>query len=280
MGSEGASGAAKQIYAFQSILVLVVTAEYWNRLIKNWHALDPFLAASAMAVTVLGILVLLGRRRRLSFAGMSLLVASYLVVVFPGGGNHEYLELLLCLLCAGLDPDDESEWQLFVGAVRWMACVIFFWAGIQKLVYGFYFEGQYLAYSISRETYANVFSWLMPTDELARLASYNGSPGTGPYLSHDRLFLLISNLTYIVEIALAPLLLVHATRRAAVIVAFLLLVGIESAAREIFFFFVLFNMLLLFLDSDLNRRLIGPVAVILGSMLLAHLGVLPEVVFN
>lgn len=269
-----------QLHAFQTILVLVIATEYWNRLIKEWSVVDAFLVLTPLAISALGVLVILGRGRRLAFVGIAAVVASFLVIIFPAGGNHEYLELVLCLLCAGLDIDDDAERRLLAGAVRWMTCVILFWAGVQKLVHGFYFRGEYLAYSVSRETYASVFSWLLPADELTRLASYDGSPGTGPYSTRGPLFLAVSNLSCIAEIVLAPLLWLRPTRAAAVIGALVLLLAIESAAREMFFFFVLFNMLLLFLETDLNRRLILPIAVALGCMLLVRLGVLPEVTFS
>jgi hypothetical protein len=269
-----------QLHAFQSILVLVIATEYWSRLIKEWDAANAFLVISPIAITALGASVLLGRRRRGAFLGIAAVVVSFLTIVFPAGGNHEYLELVLCLLCAALDFEAPEERRLLVDAVRWMTIVILFWAGVQKLVHGFYFEGQYLAYSVSRESYASVFSWLLPADELARLAAYDGSPGTGPYLTRDRLFLMTSNLTCILEIALVPLLLFRRTRRAGVFAALVLLVAIESAARELFFFFILLNMLLLFVDSDANRHLIAPLVVILGLMLLVRLGLLPEVTFN
>jgi hypothetical protein len=254
--------------------------EYWSRLIQHWQAPDTFLVVSPLAITGLGAAVLVGRWRRQAFLGLALVVGSLLTIVFPGGGNHEYLEFLLCLLCAALDPDVSEERLLLRDSVRWMTVVILFWAGVQKLVHGFYFDGEYLAYSVSRETYASVFSWLLPADELARLAALDGSAGTGPYATRDGLFLAVSNATYILEIALAPLLLFRATRRVALVLVLLLLLGIESAAREMFFFFVQLNMLLLFLDGDLNRRLIGPIAAVLAGMLLVRLGVLPEVVFS
>jgi hypothetical protein len=260
-----------RIAAFQSLLVLVIMTEHWSRVIRHWNLPGFFLVGSAVAVTALGGLVLLGRSRRIAFVGMALVVVSYLTIVFPGGGNHEYLELLLCLLCAALDSGDDKERLLMIDAVRWMTCVILFWSGVQKMVHGFYFEGEYLAYSVSRDTYASVFSWLLPADELARLAAYDGSAGTGPYVTQSRPFLLVSNLTCVLEITLAPLFLLRVTPRSCARCGSLLAV-IESAARELFFFFVLLNMLLLFVESDLNRRLIGPIAVILGCMLLVRMG--------
>jgi len=269
-----------QLHAFQSILALVIMTEYWSRLIQHWHEPDTFLVVSPVVITGLGVTSLTERWRRPAFLGIALVVGSFLAIVFPGGGNHEYLEFLLCLVCAGLDCDVPEERLLLRDSVRWMTGVILFWAGVQKLVHGFYFNGEYLAYSVSRETYASVFSWLLPAGELARLAALDGSAGTGPYVARDWLFSLVSNVTYILEIALAPLLLLRVTRRVALVGVFLLLLGIESAAREMFFFFVQFNMLLLFLDGDLNRRLIALIAVLLASMLLVRMGVLPEVTFT
>lgn len=271
---------AGQVHAFESILVLVIAAEYWDRLIKNWERPDLFLVASVAAISALGIAVLVGRARRPAFAAIAAIVAVYLSIVFPAAGNHEYLELWLCLLCAWIDTAHDGERKLLTDAVRWITCIVLFWSGVQKLVHGYYFDGEYLAYSLSRHTYASVFAWLLPPDEMANLASYDGSPGTGPYVVRDPLFLVVSNLTCALEVVLAPLLLLRRTRPLAVVAVFLLLVAIESAAREMFFLLLFGNMLLLFSATDLHRRLIVPAAIVLGCMLLVRIGVLPEVTFN
>lgn len=276
----GSALRVRQIDAFSIILAMVVAAEFWSRAILKWKHLDGFLISAVAAVTIFAGLACLTRWRRLGFAGLSVTLAAVVAWFFPATGNHEYLELIFCLLCLGLDPRRPGEGELLVRSVRWLVCVVLLWAGVQKIVHGLYFEGGHLAYSLSRETYRNVFSLLLPADELARLASYTGSIGSGPYRVGSLRFLVVSNLTYVVEIALVPALLWRPTRGFAVGAAVLLSIAIQSAAREFFFCLVLGNALLLFLESDVNRRLIVPMALLLACLLLIRAGVLPEVTFS
>lgn len=272
--------AARQVRAFEIILAMVLVTEYWCRAIAKWHDLDAFLLGAVAGVTAFGALVIFTTRRRLGFAGLSLTLAAVALRLFPATGNHEYLELLFCLLCAGLDLRRPQERRLFVDAARWLVCVILFWAGVQKLLHGFYFDGAYLAYSLARESYRDVFTLLLSADELARLASYSGDVGAGPYRVGSPMFLLASNLTYAAEIALVPALLWRRTRRFAVLATAILLVAIQSAAREVFFCLVLGNAFLLFLDTDRNRSLIAPLAIALACLILVRAGFLPEVTFS
>ena len=169
--------------------------------------------------------------------------------------------------------------RLFLRAVRWMACVVFFYAGVQKLVHGYYFHGELLAYSIGIEAFKPVLHLLLPPDDFMRLSHFQLKAGDGPYLVSSPLILVLSNATYIIEMGLVPLLVCRRTRPLAVVGAIVFLLGIEMAAREFFFGLIYINMLLLFLDRDVNRRLVGVFAAVLACMLLVRLKVLPEVIF-
>jgi hypothetical protein len=271
---------ARQIRGFAIMLAMVLAAEYWSRALQRWEHLDGFLIAAVAAVSFFSALAGATAWRRLGFAGLSITLAAVVIRFFPASGNHEYLGLVFCLLCLFLDPRRPGESALFVDAIRWLVCVVLFWAGIQKVVHGLYFEGEYLAYSLSRESYGSVFAWLLPAPELTRLAAYGGEVGSGPYRADGLAFLIVSNLTYAAEIALVAGLLWRRTRKLALAVTLALLIAIQSAAREVFFALVLGNALLLFLDSDVNRRLIGPLALLLAGLLLMRAGLLPEVTFS
>lgn len=270
----------RQIQAFSIILAMVVAGEFWSRAIRKWEHLDGFLMGAVAAVTLFAGIVCLSRWHRLGFGGLSVTLAVVVTWFFPATGNHEYLELVFCLLFLVLDPRRPGEGELLVSSVRWLVCIVLFWAGVQKLVHGLYFEGEHLAYSLSRETYRNVFSLLLPAKELSRLTSYSGNVGSGPYRASGLQFLVISNLTYIVEITVVPALLWRPTRKLAIGATIVTLIAIQSAAREFFFCLVLGNALLLFLDSDANRKLIGPMALLLVCLLLMRAGILPEVTFS
>ena len=56
-------------------------------------------------------------------------------------------------------------------------------------------------------------------------------------------------------------------------------VAIQAGARELFFGLLFTNAMLLFVRSDLNRRLVPLFAAVLVGLALVRFGVLPEMVF-
>jgi hypothetical protein len=269
---------ASKVRAFEIILLLIMGTEYWARAVLRWNDLSPLYGVSLASASVCCVVGLATRWRRVAFAGLALTQGAVIWAEFPGTGNHAYLELLFCMLCAFLN-DRGDEQQLFLRAVRWMVCVVLFWGGVQKVVNGFYSQGQYVAYSLSTDSFRQVLQPLLPAEEVARLRSYKGEVGDGPYLISSPLLLVFCHSVYIVELALVPLLLIPATRKLAVVGAVVFMLGIEAAAREVFFGLVFVNAILLFLPSDTNRRLIGVFAGGLALLMLSRLGALPEVTF-
>jgi len=268
-----------KVRAFRWIFVLIVCTEYCARAgakgndlgLSNWVAL-PLVAA-------LGAATLLTRWERLGFLALAVTQCLRIWHDFPGVGNHSYLELLLCLLCAFLDVGQAQERKLLLRSVRWMTCVVFFFAGVQKIVHGYYFRGELLAYSISIEAFKPFLHWLFPADDYARLSMYQGRTGDGPYLVSSWLVVLLSNFTYVLEIGLVPLLVWRRTRAPAILGALVFLASIESAAREFFFGLIYVNMLLIFFERDINRRILPVYVAVLACLLLIRLKVLPEVIF-
>ncbi len=268
-----------KVRAFEWIFVLVLFTEYCSRAALKSNDLGLDYWVSLPLIAALSVAALSARWKRLAFVGLAVAQTVRIWNEFPAAGNHSYLELLLCILCALLNVRDQEERRLFVRAVRWMSCVVFFYAGVQKVVHGYYFRGQLLAYSIGVEAFRPVLQLLLPHDDFVRLSHYHLQEGDGPFLVSGSLIMVLSNATYIIEIGLAVLLLLRRTRQLAVIGAIVFLVGIETAAREFFFGLIYINMLLLFLERDVNRRLVGVFGVILGCLLLVRLKVLPEVIF-
>ncbi|HVM96519.1 MAG TPA: hypothetical protein VMT89_09025 [Candidatus Acidoferrales bacterium] len=268
-----------KVRAFEWIFVLIVCTEYWSRvaLKANDQSLSSWIGLAL--VTSFGIATLSTRWRQLAFSGLAITRAVLLWNDFPGAGNHAYLEVLLCVLCASFSVHDGEERTLWLRAARWMTCVVFFYAGVQKLVHGYYFSGQALAYAIDIEAFRPILQLLMPHDEFLRLSQYHGKAGDGPYLVSSALVTLLSNATYIIEIGLAVLMALRRTRQIAVIGAILFVIGIETAAREFFFGLIYINMLLLFIDRDVNRRLVGVFAAFLACLLLVRWNILPELIF-
>ena len=269
-----------RVRAFEIIFVLTLATEYWSRGIPKWSALSWQYVASAIAITVLVLPSLTARWRREAFAAMG---AIHLYIgwrEFPATANHTSLELTICALGALLDIRRAEDRALIVLAVRWVVCVIFFYSGLQKVVHGYWFQGQYLTYALSSDADRRLLRYLLPSAEAARMTSYTGAVGDGPYLVSAPLFLAATNVVWVLELLAAPLLLARRTRPMAIVVCVLLMLGIESAARELFFGLVFVNGLLLFTPRDVHSRLVVPVCVVLALLLLSRLGVLPAMVFT
>lgn len=259
--------------------MLVIGVEYWCRGLARWHDLSTAYVASLGAATVVCLVALLTRWRRPALLVLAGVHAFVVWREFPAAGNHAYLEVMLCLLGAFLDPRDEIERTLYVVAARWLAVVILFYSGVQKLVHGYYFHAEYFAFSLWIESFRTVFRWLLPADEYARLTAFTGAPGDGPYFVRSPLVLAIANLTWIAEIALPAALLCRRTRALAVASAVGLICAIELAAREVFFGLLYVNLILLFLETDLHRRLVVPIALVLACLVAVRAGWLPTLVF-
>lgn len=268
-----------QVLAFERIAVLLIGVEYWCRGLARWQDLSPAYVAALGGATLLCLLAFVPALRRGAFLGLAATHAFTVWNEFPAAGNHAYLEVMVCLLAASLDPRRASDRVLYVAATRWMAVVILFWSGVQKLVHGYYFRAEYFAFSLWIESFRSVFRVLLPAAEYARLTAFTGAPGDGPYAVASPLVVAISNLTWIAEIGLAPLLLWPRTRRYAVLTAAGLIVAIEVAAREAFFGLLYVNLILTFLETRLATRLVAPAAALLAAMLLVRVGWLPPVTF-
>lgn len=280
MSDEGPHPHAVGLRAFELVLVLVVATEYWLRAVPKWGQLAPAYLGHLVAASLLCLAALRTAWRRVALGALA---ASHAVLVwheFPAAGNHAYLEAIFLLLAALLAVDVEDEATTYAGAVRCLVVVVFFWSGVQKLVHGYWFDGQYLAFSLDSAGFRPVLGMLIPSDELARLATYRGEVGDGPYVVRSLPLRLVSNGTWLVELLLAPLLLWRRTRTVAALAGIVLVAAIEVGARELFFGLVFANAILLFLPGTVHRRLVIPVAALLALMALSRLGVLPAVVFH
>jgi hypothetical protein len=270
----------RKVRAFQIILSLTICAEYWVKALNAWHELFPIEFAALAAATLLATVVVQGRWRRAGLAGFALLQLGYVWAHFPHTGNHRYLELVFAALLAFLRDDDDDEVRLTLRSLRWMVVVVLFFSGVQKLVHGYYFRGQFLAHSMWRDWFRTALGPLLPAEELERLTSYVVAVGDGPYLVSSPGFVAISNAVWILEIALAVLLIPRVTRGVAWIAVCLFVVATEAVAREFMFGVEFVAAITLFARGDATRRLVVPAAVVLGVFVLMRLGVLPEVLFN
>ncbi len=253
---------ARHLRAFRVLLLAHVAVQSWAWAVRPAPppVTFPPLAIHAVAVvlTVLCVAALFGRGR-LCCALAFPLVAWNVSWIFPLTANHNFLVLVLIGLCACFDAEEREEEALLVQSLRWVAILIFFWAGAQKVLHGMYFRGEFLTWMVAQgvERWADIFGWMMPEGEVARLRSLpRYMAGAGPYRVDSLLFLLAANSVWVGEVALAVGLVFRRTRELAAIGAILLVFLIQLAPREFMFALLYTNLLLLFVRGEWNRRLL------------------------
>lgn len=195
-----------------------------------------------------------------------------LVAAFPHLYNHLFLEAVLMGAAACFRADDRDEGTLLLQFTRGAILLVLFWSGLQKLLHGCYFGGEFLAVSIASNPYfAAPFTWLAP-DEVARLqALLPLQVGAGPFAFESRPLVALSNLVWIAELTLPIALLIPATRAAAIAATLLLLVGIESAAREFVFGLLFAGGILSFTGGRIFERAVPWLIGALGLVFLVAL---------
>jgi hypothetical protein len=266
--------------SFQVILALVIFAEYWTKALQTWALVE---AADVLALAIVSLLlaeVVHGRWRRSAFLGFALLQAWYVWTYFPLTGNHRYLELVLAGLFALLDDRKEDERRLLLRSLQWIFVVVLFYGGLQKVVHGYYFHGQFLSYSLWRVGFHAALGPLLPAQEFERLTSYAAAVGDGPYIVTSPVFLIVSNAVWFFEIALALMLCFRTTRRHAWLPGLLFVIAMEVVAREFMFGTEMACAMLLFARGDLMRRAILPVSILLAALVLMRAGLIPAFLFH
>jgi hypothetical protein len=92
------------------------------------------------AFVILGA-VLVTRRRNYQLGALMLAAFHFLAVKqnFPSSGNHRYLEMLIYLSIAIVPVQQLGK------LLRYAILTIFFYSGVQKLLYGYYWSGEIFA---------------------------------------------------------------------------------------------------------------------------------------
>lgn len=219
--------------------------------------------------------------RRATLAAL-LLLSTKLFASFPSTSNHFFIEYCCVALLAFCDLSDAGERALALNAARWLMLIVLFWSGVQKVLYGTYFNAAFLGFSVAHKpSFEALFRWLLPADELARLQGLRAtSVGAGPYAIASPLALLIANGSYLFEIVAPFLLLWRRTRPWAVLATVGFLVCIELGARELMFGALFVNLLLLFVPRPINRTLLPGFAALYAVLVASRLGLLPRFQFN
>ncbi len=282
VGRDGEELSESKVRTFRRYLLLALAVEFWE-LIGYWRFQPLFGVHLAVAILAIAVCAWgwVHRRGRGATVAMLVLVLVDQSMAFPENANHQYLYVILLCLMVFFDPDVVEERVTLLQCLRWLAVIGLAWAGLQKVLYGYYFGGEFLAYAIAQTSrFADLFGWLIPPEELVRLQELRPGPGAGPYRVESVGFILVSNLAYLLEIAVAVMLIVPRLRRLAFLAAIGYVIAIELGARELFFGGLMINLLLLFASRDLNRKCL-PLFVLLYAYVLAMVfGILPRWSFS
>lgn len=237
------------------LVLLTLACEAWMALRFVPYSSHPG-AYGGVAAALTGC-ALLGWRERFARPAMGvafLLLLGVVVSVFPQNANHQFLMFLLLTLLLLVDPAREQadlDAVAALQAMRWIAAIGIFWAGLMKLAYGHWLGGEFLAFRIANDPgFALVLGPLLPAAELARLQSLGAEVGAGPFRADASLLLVVSNGTWLAELALPLLLLWRRMRLPAMVATIILFVAIQLGAREVFFGGLMVGLLLLYADRD------------------------------
>jgi hypothetical protein len=269
--------AGERIRHFQRFLFLYGAVRSWLWVTLSTHD-AAILLPPAVIITLAAALAF--RPRASVWAARIALPAVLFQVVwrFPFTANHLYLELVCVLLLAVVRSSSRGEDEALVAqGLRWTAALVLFHTGLQKVFYGSYFRGEFLAFMIgAEERFARIFQLLLSSEEVARLTSLDRKQtGAGPYRVDQALFVLASNAVWLAEMSLPPLMLAQRTRVFGALGGLGLMAGIQVAALEMGFALLFVNLLLLFLPVRLARLLLPASALVFAWALGAATGWLP-----
>ncbi|REJ65509.1 MAG: hypothetical protein DWQ31_17910 [Planctomycetota bacterium] len=259
--------------AFVVILLTHLMARSW---VASWKA-DSFHLGYALAACLFasfGLLYVLGKpggpTRRAALWLAAALQCAIVATTFPEVANHRYLEMLCILFVALFEIDRAEDCRSLVAALRWTFVIVLFHTGLQKLLYGTYFDGQFLAYEIAaEERFADFLKYFMSSEEYVRVRGLAGrDPGAGPFAVSSPAFLVISNLVWILELTIPVALMWRPTRALAAVAAIVFTFSLQLGARELMFGLLCANLGLLFFLRPVNRFFIVPLLVIYALLIL------------
>jgi len=287
-GEPSAARQRSRVDALRTFLLLHGATRSWLWLLEAPAGMSTgLLGASAVGLTLAAGLSLPALRSqdglRLAVAAPrvgALCLLAQLWLTFPLTHNHFFVELYAVVLVAlvgdGGGERADSE-RVVLQSICWLAALVLFHTGFQKLLYGAYWRGELLAFLVGQaDRFAILFEPLLSPGDVERLRSHDAMQiGAGPYRVDSLLFRLASNAVWVAEIGLAPLLIHPRTRRMAVAAALLLLLAIQLGAREFGFALLFGGLLLSLLESPWLRRALPFIAALDLLAVLAAGGVLP-----
>ncbi len=277
VGSDTTALARARLSAVRRILLFGLLVENLEAIARRSEAPDVATVAFVAGIGLCALAVWREGWGRLSCAIACLVTGAQLITNFPVHANHHVLIFICLAVLAGLDGPSEDEPVLAVQSLRWIIPIGFFWAGLQKVLYGYYFGGELLAYGIAEtDRFAALFRWVLSDADFTRLRSDALREAGGPFRVDSTLFRALSNASYLGEIAVALPLFWQRTRTTAAVAGIGLIAAIEAGAREVFFGSLMVNLLLLYFPANWNARALPGFILFYLVLLATALGWLPD----
>jgi hypothetical protein len=159
--------------------------------------------------------------------------------------NHQVLAPVILAVLALHDAANATSERMALRNIRAIAGAVFFGSGLQKLLYGHYGDGQFLAvFAVTDPRFHDALSYFAPA-EIRRLMAV-GVPyeGAGPYAIEWLPALLVTRGTVLAEMAIGILIVIPKTQNVAALLGLAMLLGIELVAHEFTFGIMFANLLL------------------------------------
>lgn len=276
VGLDDAELTSAKIDGLRKLVLLYGAARSWLWLVYDAPMEPGLRAIAAIVLSVCAALAWWPSRAHWAPRIAAPVLLVQLFGTFPFADNHFMLEVLVVWVLAAVGPGGEGE-DIALQGVLLVTAVVLFQTGLQKILYGQYFQGDFLAFMVGRGgRFGDAFAWILPPADVARLTEIDPMrSGAGPYRVASTPFIAVSNLVYLAELVLPFLLVFRRTRTVAALVSVVFVLALQLGAREIGFALLFSSLLLVFLPNDFGRKTVPFIGAFLAWVVLAAAGILP-----
>jgi len=166
-----------------------------------------------------------------------MIFAVYLTLLirgFPISANHLYLFAISSFLLILLRSTSSDEVESFLRLQVSLTAAVLFWSGLQKCLYGYYFNGMFFTYAITHSRrFEQLFSVMLGSETVKQIQE--GVKTSGTYYSENLLIIAISNMVWAAEMLLPLCLFYPPFRKASALLLIGFIACIELGAREFTF---------------------------------------------
>lgn len=273
----------EKLRAFRALILIHVAAATWLRITAGAGSgladvsARPHIVLLSYGLIAMCLAALLPNLRVIAQRTATFFAAFLAVSLLPDTANHVFLEFFCLLFLCFADDSEPAECDMVIKACCSVFAIVLFYTGFQKVIYGQYFDGQFLAYAVATEDrFAAFLQYVVPANEFTRLRSLEPSTvGSGPFCFEAPWLIAACNSIYIVEMALPVLLQTQRFRGIACVGAILLIVLIELGAREIVFGILFISLATLYFEKNWCGRFLPLVIGVYTYLVAAQLDLVP-----